>query len=633
MYLPKNILTSFIGNVSLVLKQTLQNMDQAGLGQKPTGKRNWINPLNSLDKQAILSASPMASGPAELSLKTQNALVDYANLQQVKTSLGSRLKPYVPIAKALPTKPADAQLLRIAELEQQLALAKKENQKSKRYLANLSHEIRNSVNTIVGMTSLLQDNESPSERQNYLGYLKEASDMLLALMTNVLDLSKMDQGKLQPSNKAMALEPLLNSLAKTTSFRLWDKPVHFEYYLSPNLPAQVVSDKVLLYQILLNLLSNAIKFTEEGTISFSVRPTGQAGNICWVAFTIADTGVGFPEQVKPRLFQPFTQVGSSEYNSQGAGLGLSITKNLLDLMGGHIEVVSEPGKGSKFTVQLPFKVQDEQASQSVKALMPTPLSQKGIERILVVEDNPLNQAYFQSILGKWGYQVHLAKDGPEALSLLENQVFDLVFLDLRIPKINGFETCIRLRNMVQGKNQLVPVIATSGSIAAEDKNKAESVGMNDYLCKPFSPQEIYQTIAKYQMPIERVKVNTFEFSNVFDQHSLEQLYMGNYSQVQLMFDIFLRNTPSSFATIEENWEKGDWGALNDHLHRIKPTFTMVGLREVSDLANQLEENTKQTNPRKSIQKTFSNFKKAVLDSIRIVTSEKEKLDAYQLLNP
>lgn len=608
-------------------------MDQAGLGPEPTGKRNWINPLNGLENQAIYSASSIASSPAELSLKTQNAFVDYANLQQVKTSLGGRLSSYAPSSKALPTKSANAQLQRIAELEQQLALAKKENQKSKRYLANLSHEIRNSVNTIVGMTSLLQDNDSASERESYLGYLKEASDMLLALMTNVLDLSKMDQGKLEPSNKVMTLEPLLNSLAKTTSFRLWDKPVHFEYYLSPNLPAQVVSDKVLLYQILLNLLSNAIKFTEEGTISFSVRPTGQAGNICWVAFTIADTGIGFPEQVKPSLFQPFTQVGSSKYNGQGAGLGLSITKNLLDLMGGNIEVVSAPGKGSKFTVQLPFKVRNEPASQQAKTWMPTPLSQEGIQRILVVEDNPLNQAYFQSVLGKWGYQVQLAKDGPEALSLLERQSFDLVFLDLRIPKINGFETCIRLRNMVQGKNQQVPVIATSGSIAAEDKSKAESVGMNDYLCKPFSPQEIYQTIAKFQMPIERVKVNSFEFSNVFDQHALDQLYMGNYSQVQLMFDIFLRNTPSCFAAIEENWEKGDWGALNDHVHRIKPTFTMVGLREVSELAKHLEENTTQVNPRESIQKIFSNFKKAVLDSIRIVTSEKEKLDAYQLINP
>lgn len=608
-------------------------MDQAGMGRGPAGKRNWINPSDSFDNKAIYSASPIALDPAELSLKTQNALVDYTNLQQVKTPLGSRSLSYAPVEKSFPSKPNSAELQRIADLEKQLAEAKKENQENKRYLANLSHEIRNSVNTIVGMTSLLQDNDSPREQQSYLGYLKEASDMLLALMTNVLDLSKMDQGKLQPTKKAMKLAPLLNSLAKTAAFRLWDKPVHFEYYLAPNLPEQVVSDKVLLYQILLNLLSNAIKFTEEGRISFSIRPTGQSGDICWVSFTIADSGVGFPEQLKSRVFQPFIQAGTSKYNSQGAGLGLSITKNLLDLMGGHIDVISEPGKGSKFTVQLPFKVQDKKVPKVAKAFMPVPLSQGGIKRILVVEDNPLNQAYFQSLLDKWGYRVSLAKDGPEALSMLETQDFDLVFLDLRIPKINGFETCIHLRNMVQGNNQKVPVIATSGSIATEDKSKAESVGMNGYLCKPFSPQEIYQTIAKHQIPAQQVEVNTFEFSTVFDRRALDELYMGNYSQVQLMFDIFLRNTPTSFAVIEDYWKKGDWGALNDQVHKIKPTFTMVGLRQVSEIAHHLEENTKQTNPRKSIQKTFSNFRKAVLDSIQIITTEKEKLDAYQLINP
>lgn len=608
-------------------------MDQAGLGRKPAGKRNWINPSDSFDNKAIHSASPIALDPAELSLKTQNALVGYTNLQEVKTLPGNRSLSYMPVETSFPSKPNSAYLQRIAELEKQLAEAKKESQESKRYLANLSHEIRNSVNTIVGMTSLLQDNDSPEEQENYLGYLKEASDMLLALMTNVLDLSKMDQGKLQPTNKAMKLAPLLNSLAKTTAFRLWDKPVHFEYYLAPNLPEQIISDKVLLYQILLNLLSNAIKFTEEGRISFSIQPTGRSGDICWISFTISDSGVGFPAQLKPRLFQPFTQASSSKYNSQGAGLGLSITKNLLDLMGGHIDVISEPGKGSKFTVQLPFKVQDKNAPKVAAGFMPAPLNQGRIKRILVVEDNPLNQAYFQSLLDKWGYQVSVAEDGPKALSMLETQVFDLVFLDLRIPKINGFETCIRLRNMAQGNNQKVPVIATSGSIATEDKNKAESVGMDGYLCKPFSPQEIYQTITQYQKPTKQVEVDTFQFSTVFDRRSLDELYMGNYSQVQLMFDIFLRNTPTSFAAIEGYWKKGDWGALNDHVHKIKPTFTMVGLKQVSKIAHHLEENTKQTNPRKSIQKTFSDFRKAVLDSIQVITTEKEKLDAYQLINP
>ncbi len=608
-------------------------MDQAGLGRKPAGKRNWTNPSDSFDNKAIYSASPIALDPAELSLNTQSTLVDYTNLQEVKTLPGRRPLSYVPEETSFPSKPNSAYLQRIADLEKQLAEAKKENQESKRYLADLSHEIRNSVNTIVGMTSLLQDNDSPEEQQNYLGYLKEASDMLLALMTNVLDLSKMDQGKLQPTNKAMKLAPLLNSLAKTTSFRLWDKPVHFEYYLAPNLPEQIVSDKVLLYQILLNLLSNAIKFTEEGRISFSIQPTGRSGDICWISFTISDSGVGFPEQLKPRLFQPFTQAVSSKYNSQGAGLGLSITKNLLDLMGGHIDVTSEPGKGSKFTVQLPFKVQDKNTPKVAEEFMPAPLNHGGIKRILVVEDNPLNQAYFQSLLDKWDYQVSVAEDGPKALSMLETQVFDLVFLDLRIPKINGFETCIRLRNMAQGNNQKIPVIATSGSIAAEDKNKAESVGMDGYLCKPFSPQEIYQTIARYQIPTKPVEVDTFQFSTVFDKRALDELYMGNYSQVQLMFDIFLRNTPTSFAAIEGYWKKGDWGALNDHVHKIKPTFTMVGLKQVSKIAHHLEENTKQTNPRKSIQKTFSDFRKAVLASIQIITTEKEKLDAYQLINP
>lgn len=604
-------------------------MDHAELRRNATGgKQHWIREMNNIEHQPNPSATPKKLRTSERSFETQSLLLDAHQAQGELFAFRTDLSPI--------DRSYAAYESRIAQLENQLAQANKEKEASNSFLANLSHEIRNSVNSIVGMTSLLHDDTTEFEQKKHLSHLKEASDLLLALVTNVLDLSKMDQGQIKPKKESISFIPLLNSLAKTTAFRLWEKAIHFNYYLSPALPKQVISDKVLLYQILLNLLGNAIKFTEVGSISFSIEPISFEGNICWVKFSVSDTGVGFSESAKKRIFERFEQSGSESLKNQGAGLGLAISQNLVKLLGGTIQADSQLGKGSTFSVQLPFIVDKPESATPFFSKAPT-LSfhhKNELQRILVVEDNPLNQCYLQSILDKWGYKVTLAENGQEALELMEKHSFDLAFIDLRIPILNGFETCIRLRNQGNNTNRSIPIIATSGSIEAEDKLKAQSVGMNDYLCKPFTPQELFNCLQKHQQQVpQQIDFKQFEFSTAFDHLRLEQLYMNNYKQVQLMFEIFLRNTPVCISQIDETWEKEDWTAFNDLVHKIKPTFSMVGLNHISTLAKQLEEDFNHKPSKSFIQETFNTFRKAVMNSLNMVSLEKEKLESFQLINP
>lgn len=605
-------------------------MDQAGQGRMSSaGKRNQFVLADGVERLNRNSADQNLTR-SKLSFETQTSLARSTSFLANK-QLQDRFLPET----ALCTDSEREFLLnKITSLENQLQEARQEYTANKDYLANLSHEIRNSVNTIVGMTSLLHDEPASGKQQQYLGHLKQASDLLLALMTNALELSKMDQGQVEPVQEAFSLAPLLNSLAKTTEFRLWEKPVHFKYYLSPDLPTTLSGDKVLLYQILLNLLGNAIKFTEKGQISFAIQPTAIEENICWISFTISDTGIGFSDQVKAQIFKRFEQSGQPKYRQQGAGLGLAISKNILDLLGGTIEVQSTPGQGSTFTVQLPFHLGQENSAATRVTRHLANSTSHALRRILVVEDNPLNQAYLRSVLEQLGCQVYCVDTGAKAAEVLDQKVFDLAFIDLRIPIKNGFETCIHLRNSALPANRQIPVIATSGSTHSADREKANSVGMNDYLIKPFRPQDIFQTLEKYKHhSAGQASPACFQFSSVFDGSKLEELYMGNIEQVSLMFHIFLKNTPQTFAQIESQWENSDWPALNDAVHKIKPTFAMVGLNHVSHIAKQLEEQSQTSKKTSHLQHSFKKFKAAVLESLQLVASEKRKLEEFQFINP
>ncbi len=606
-------------------------MDQAGQGRlSSAGKRNQDVLKEGVEKLTLISAS-QAILRSELSFETQDP---FTGAIPVKDTVRTSSKNLHQDRFHCSETEREFLLNKISILENELQEVQQENSSNKNYLANLSHEIRNSVNTIVGMTSLLHDDVTADKQQQYLGHLKQASDLLLAMMTNALELGKMDRGQIEPSLKRFDLIALLNSLAKTTEFRLWEKPVHFKYYLSPELPTDLLGDKVLLYQILLNLLGNAIKFTEKGQISFSIEPIATQSNICWIAFNITDTGIGFSPKMKSQIFKRFEQSGQVKYRQQGAGLGLAISKNILDLLGGNIEVKSEVGKGSSFTVQLPFRLKEKTQTKEKTTSGFAPVSPLGLKRILVVEDNPLNQVYLQSVLERMGYQVCCVDTGVKATEKLDQQIFDLAFIDLRIPLKNGFETCIHLRNSAAVTNRTIPVIATSGSTSMADHEKAKAVGMDDYLTKPFSPQDIFAVLQKHEKRyLAKHTPASFQFSPVFDHLRLQELYMNNYDQVNLMFDIFLKNTPNSFAQIENQWETEDWLSLNDSVHKIKPTFSMVGLNYVSNIAKQLEDQSQQCHTGSRMKESFQRFKAAVLESLHLVASEKKKLEEFQFINP
>ncbi|HPH22221.1 MAG TPA: ATP-binding protein, partial [Haliscomenobacter sp.] len=305
------------------------------------------------------------------------------------------------------------------DLERARQEAEQARDAEKAFLANISHEIRNPINSIVGMTNLLYDTYLSEEQQEYVNTLKYSADLLHALVSDVLDISKIEQGKMEPQLEDFDFFEMAKAMCKTFEFRLSQRPIQFQCEVSPSVPQRFRSDSTFINQILINLMNNAFKFTEEGTICCSAKAK-LIDQQQWIEFIVKDTGIGISPERLPFIFERFNQAGkANKVQRDGTGLGLPITKQLVELLGGNIHVQSIPGVGTTFTVLLPFEPAAE------PSLHPSETSEyqidgaKGRLHVLIVEDNPMNRRYLENLMQKWGLSYTAADDGQTALHFLK----------------------------------------------------------------------------------------------------------------------------------------------------------------------------------------------------------------------
>jgi signal transduction histidine kinase len=390
---------------------------------------------------------------------------------------------------------------RTEQLEEAMRSAQAANEAKSEFLANVSHELRTPMNGVIGMLDIVLDHKNvPPELVEQIQTAQQCAYSLLALLNDILDLSKIEAGKMNLEKIPFDPRVILTDCIKAHEPKAVQNGIELSSKVSASVPEQIVGDPLRIRQILSNLVSNAVKFTEHGSVS--VRMDGEPSNAggFTLRYTVADTGTGIPADKLLAIFEKFTQAdGSVTRKYGGTGLGLAITRSLVDLHHGEIHVESELGRGTTFVVTLQCQTV---ACGGSKERIPEPLAARPITetkspyRILVVEDNPVNQKVVVAVLRKRGFSIELANDGQEALSKLQNSgAFDLVLMDVQMPVLDGLEATRLIRREARWKE--LPIIAMTAHAMNGDKERCLEAGMNGYISKPVHPAHLLSTVDEY----------------------------------------------------------------------------------------------------------------------------------------
>jgi signal transduction histidine kinase/CheY-like chemotaxis protein len=381
-----------------------------------------------------------------------------------------------------------------SETKVKASAAVKEN-----FLANMSHEIRTPLNAILGFTSILQKTKLENEQKDYVDIIQRSGDNLLSIVNDILDLSKIEAGMLRIEEAPFRVSDIISTVETMLSPRAEEKKLKLFVNLDVDVPEIVSGDAVRLTQILVNLVSNSIKFTEDGGVYLRVTMLKMENNTAKLEFLVRDTGIGIPAEKQLTIFDRFEQAeAETTRRFGGTGLGLSIVKNLVELQKGTITLFSNEGHGSSFTVELSFKIcEGERTVREIKRHVAISDNNKSGIRILIAEDNSMNQRLIRHLLKSRGYNFDLVFNGVQAIESLKKQSYDMVLMDIQMPEMDGYSATRQIREELKST---IPVIAMTAHAMSGEREKCIKSGMNDYISKPINEEILFDIIQKYSSP-------------------------------------------------------------------------------------------------------------------------------------
>ncbi|MCI5080134.1 MAG: response regulator [Saprospiraceae bacterium] len=393
------------------------------------------------------------------------------------------------------------------ELRQARDIAEQTAKVREQVIAGVSHDMRTPMNAIIGMLNLLKRTELTDDQVEYIQSIKQSSSILLGIINDILQASSIKNNNVSFESERFSPRILATNLKEMLAHKVQEKALELTYAVAENVPEYIWGDQLRLNQILYNLVGNAVKFTERGKVHFSIDKLREDETSVSLKFTVKDTGIGIPPDKLEVIFQPFTRVYQKGKVFEGTGLGLSIVKNLIELQGGSISADSIPGKGSTFFFELTFKKQGVEedttvveSSQSNKKESIFEQDPETTHKILIVEDHKMNQVVAQKTLEeKWSNAyIKIADNGKKAIEILRKEDFDIVLMDIQMPVMDGLEATGIIRTQLEGKNQNIPILAmTAHVLLNDDESYYRDKGINDYVLKPFEPEELFQKIDHY----------------------------------------------------------------------------------------------------------------------------------------